>query len=148
MLIISIVVVTIIIMNNVTSTEWNVGIYGLFVFFIGYDIFSKLKILYKVRRSLVCDGRIISYEEKEPHSIENQQHYVDISFISPADNKEYLIKTELAYLPKDMLVDVIVNATAPQLSKAYGKYSLKSEIIIMLAFLFFTYELIENISYL
>jgi hypothetical protein len=139
-------VVMVFILKNVSSVNWNIGIYSLFILFLGYELFSNLRRLYKIRRSQVCDGLIISYAKQKPDNTDDENYNVEIKFTSPITAKEYLITTIIRGLQKNDLVDVVYDSSNPENSKVYAKFSMAGTIFIILPLLFFIYQLIKLLS--
>lgn len=143
--VILIVVIGYFIINNVSGTNWNIGIYGLFVVLLGYKLFVNLKVLYKIRSARVCDGIIISYTKQKPDETENINYNVKVKFILPLNNKEYIVKSGIEFLPKNNVVDVMIDETNPENSKAYAKFNIAKNLWLVLPLLFFIYKLIESV---
>ncbi len=133
------------VINNVSSDNWNIGIYGLFVSFFGYKLFVNLRHLYKIRRSPVCDGLIVSYTKQKPEEVEEINYDIEVKFYSPLNNQEYIIKSGIKVLPKDDLVDVVFDELYPRHSKVYPKFNLWENIFLGLPLIFFMYQLFKII---
>jgi hypothetical protein len=137
--------VTFIIIQNVSTGNWNIGIYALFVSFIGYKLFVNLRHLYMIRRSPVCDGVIVSYTKQKPEAEEEINYNIEVKFYSPVNNQEYITTSFIRDLPKDGLVDVVFDDIYPRHSKVYPKFNLWDNIFLGLPLIFFIYQLVDAI---
>ena len=133
------------VLPNVSTDNWNIGIYGLFVCFVGYKLFQNLRQLYMIRRSPVCEGLIISYEKQKPAQADDINFDIEVKFYSPAGDDEYSVRSTIETLPKDGLVDVVFDEAHPRHSKVYPKFSLWNNIFLGLALIFFIYQLLKTI---
>jgi hypothetical protein len=133
------------VIGNVSIQGWDIGIYILFICFLGYRLFINLKHLYKIRRNQVCDGLIISFTKKKPEDVEDSKCNVEVKFYSPLNNEEYIIKADIEKLPENGLVDVVFDKDYPRHSKVYLKFNLWENIFLGLPFIFFIYQLFSKI---
>ena len=134
------------VINNVTTTSWNIVIYSLFVLFLGYKLYLSLKKYYKIKRANVCDGTITYFIKLKPENIEDINHSIKVKFNSPLDRTEYTIKSTIKMLPKDGKVDVIFDEADPENSKVETKFSLAENLWLVLPLLFFIYQLIKLVA--
>ena len=134
------------VINNVTTTSWNIVIYSLFVLFLGYKLYLSLKKYYKIKRTNVCEGTITYFIKLKPEHIEDINHSIKVKFNSPLDRTEYTIKSTIKMLPKDGKVDVIFDEADPENSKVETKFSLAENLWLVLPLLFFIYQLIKLVA--
>jgi hypothetical protein len=130
------------VMSKVSNTNWNIGIYSLFVIGLSYELIVNLRKLYKIRRSQTCEGLITAYTKQKPEDLEEVNYNIDVRFISPLDNKSYIIKSTIKYLPNDNLVDVIFDEANPDNSKAYSKFKI-TDLWVVLPLVFFVNQLLQ-----
>lgn len=68
-----------------------------------------------------------------------------MKFILQLNNKEYIVKSGIEFLPKNNVVDVMIDETNPENSKAYAKFNIAKNLWLVLPLLFFIYKLIESV---
>ncbi len=129
--------------SRASPNNYNIAVYAIFVALLSYLLFLELSQVYKARKSTICNGVIIDVVKID--ETDNPDYSLEIKFISPADNIEYVIKAKTPALPTGKFVDVIFNDENPSNSTLYFKPTPHRLILYILSILFFSYKLLASL---
>lgn len=128
-----------------SKKQYHLIVYSFFAILMGVQLILNLYKYYVGKKSIILNGKIIDNANEGGYENSNQNHLYTVSFLSPNDNKEYSIKSEIENLPKDGNINVILNEKNPQASTIYFKSSILENASLLFAFIGFLYIIIFNL---
>jgi hypothetical protein len=124
---------------------YNAILYGLFMIVVTFRLCKNIYSNYLIKNKPNYIGEIISLEKKDPNEVAEIDYIIYVKFVSPHDNKQYTIKSQLNSKPLSNLVQINVNEKTPLKSKVLEMTTTVENVTLFVPAIVFCYLMIKNL---